>query len=87
MPCQRDKARRVWVNGREFAGWIEQQRELKRGPGLAVDEAYCVRCRQAVKLVSPTRRISGKRVLLQSNCQRCGAKINKGVANGEQREL
>ena len=83
MPYQRDARGHLWINGVEFAEWVEVQRGLRRSPKLGQDEAYCLRCGEAVKLVNPTRRVDGKRVLLQAICPQCGARINKGVSYGE----
>jgi hypothetical protein len=83
MPHQRDARGHIWINGTEFARWVEIQRSLKRGPDLEADEAYCLRCRRAVELVNPTRLVSGKRALLQAICSQCGATVNKGVPYGE----
>ena len=83
MPYQRDARGHLWINGVEFAEWAEVQRGLRRSPKLGQDEAYCLRCGEAVKLVNPTRRVDGKRVLLQAICPQCGARINKGVSYGE----
>jgi hypothetical protein len=83
MPYQRDSRGHLWINGVEFAAWVEIQRGLRRGPVLGQDEAYCLRCAEPVKLVNPTRRVDGKRVLLQATCPTCGIRINKGVSCGQ----
>jgi hypothetical protein len=83
MPYRRDARGHLWITGVEFANWVEVQRGLRRGPALGQDEAYCLPCKQAVKLIKPTRRVDGKRVLLQAICPQCGSKINKGVPCGE----
>jgi hypothetical protein len=79
VPHQRDGRGHIWINGVEFAQWVEIQRGLRRGPTLGKDEAYCFCCRQAVKLVEPTSVVDGKRILLQASCPQCGSRINKGV--------
>jgi hypothetical protein len=83
LPHQRDARGHLWINGEELARWVEVQRSLKRGPKLKADEAYCVRCRRAVKLIAPARNTNGKRTLLQGKCPQCGASVNKGVRDGE----
>ena len=49
-------------------------RSLDRKPGstLAADEAYCLRCRKAVKLVNPKRNTKHALTILQSQCPECG---------------
>ena len=81
VPHQRDGRGHIWINGVEFARWVEIQRGLQRGPTLGKDEAYCFCCRQAVKLVEPTSVIDGKRILLQADCPQCGNRINKGISS------
>lgn len=85
MPHQRDGRNHIWVNGEEFARWVEEQRCTNRGPKLGDDEGFCLRCRQAVRLVSPVRQTDGKVTLLQGTCPRCGAIVNRGVEHGESR--
>ncbi len=78
MPHNREDGR-IWVNGREFATWVNDSREVKATPRLANDEAYCLRCRERVKFSNPTRRrIRGKQILLSATCSGCGGKVNKG---------
>jgi len=83
VPHQRDGRGHIWINGVEFAQWVEVQRGLRRGPSLGTGEAYCFCCRQVVRLVEPKSVASGKKILLQADCPQCGGRINKGVSHGE----
>jgi len=83
MPCQRDERDHIWVNGKEFAAWVNIVRRLKAGPKLQADEAYCFRCHKPVKLLARRTQIEGKHVLLRGTCPTCGCNINRGGRNGE----
>ena len=78
-PHTRDGRQRIWINGQEFAGWVFAQRRQRRRTPLGDDEAYCVRCNQAVKLRDPvTIPIKAKLVRIQGTCPTCLCVINRG---------
>ena len=83
MPHQRDGRSHIWINGRKFAEWIEIQRHTRRGPKLKPGEGYCLRCKQAVQLVNPTRYTGGVSTLLRGACPHCGVTVNRGMRDGE----
>ena len=83
MPHERDGRNHIWINGEQFAQWVEDQRRTQRGPKLKPDEGYCLRCRRAVQMVGSVRQVGGKETILQGACPRCGATVNRGVAHGE----
>jgi len=79
VPHTWDARRRIWINGQEFAGWVVAQRRQRRRVPLADDEAYCLRCKQAVKLRNPvTIPIKAKLVRIQGTCPVCQCVINRG---------
>src|SRR5436190_10603414 len=51
LPHQRDRTGHIWVNGPELRAWVESARRKSRGPCLRKGQAYCLKCRQAVKMV------------------------------------
>jgi hypothetical protein len=74
-----DERRRTWINGQEFACWVVAQRRHRRRVPLSDDEAYCMRCNQAVKLRDPvTIPIKAKLVRIQGTCPICRCVINRG---------
>ncbi len=87
LPHERDGRNHIWINGEEFARWVEDQRHAQRGPKLKPHEGYCLRCRRAVRIVDPVRQSDGKKTLLHGACPRCGATVNRGVACGQPRQL
>ena len=79
-PHMRDDKNRIWVNGREFAAWVSEQRKPKSTEKkLTNDQAYCLRCKKAVALVNPTvQHGRGKLILITGKCPQCGCTINRG---------
>jgi len=88
LPHQRDNRNRIWINGEEFARWVNNQRKPKATNRLNEDEAYCLRCNQVSKLLSPQiQPIKGNLVLIKGTCANCGAVINRGAHRDRTPEL
>ena len=88
VPHQRDNRNRIWINGEEFARWVNNQRKPKATNRLNEDEAYCLRCNQVSKLLSPQiQPIKGNLVLIKGTCANCGAVINRGAHRDRTPEL
>ena len=88
LPHQRDNRNRIWINGEEFAKWVNNQRKPKVTNKLNEDEAYCLRCNQVSKLLSPQiQPIKGNLVLIKGTCANCGAVINRGAHRDRTPEL
>jgi hypothetical protein len=78
MPFQRDTYGHIWINGIEFAAWVERVRAAKKRVRLARDEAYCLHCKKPVKLIGPVVSLEGKMNRVQGKCPTCGSTINRG---------
>ena len=88
VPHQRDNRNRIWINGEDFARWVNNQRKPKVTNKLNEDEAYCLRCNQVSKLLSPqVQPIKGNLVLIKGTCANCGAVINRGAHRDRTPEL
>ena len=88
VPHQRDNRNRIWINGEEFARWVNNQRKPKGTNKLNEDEAYGLRCNQVSKLLSPQiQPIKGNLVLIKGTCSNCGAVINRGAHRDRTPEL
>ena len=88
VPHQRDNRNRIWINGEEIAKWVNNQRKPKVTNKLNEDEAYCLRCNQVSKLLSPQiQPIKGNLVLIKGTCANCGAVINRGAHRDRTPEL
>lgn len=81
-PHLRDRGGHLWVNGHEFAGWVEATRRRKHKidrPRLTPDQAYCLHCNAIVQLVDPTRvHVKGRLYFIKGTCPQCGSRINRG---------
>jgi hypothetical protein len=78
-PHQRDSRNHLWINGESFAAWVKGRQKPKSTLKLKSDEAYCLHCKQVMKLVSPeVRAIKGKLVHIKGKCPQCGHTINRG---------
>ena len=82
-PHQRDGRGNIWINGRELAMWLDKIRRPRRSRKLGKDEAYCLRCRKAVRLLNPQRQTKAHQIILSGTCPRCGGTINRGKPYGE----
>jgi hypothetical protein len=49
-PHQRDDRDHIWINGQEFAGWVDSVRK-KSIERLQDDEGYCLRCQCRVRVI------------------------------------
>ena len=88
VPHQRDNRNRIWINGEEFARWVNNQRKPKVTNKLNEDEAYCLRCNQVSKSLAPQiQPIKGNLVLIKGTCANCGAVINRGAHRDRTPEL
>ena len=88
LPHQRGNRNRIWINGEEFARWVNNQRKPKAAKKLTEDEAYCLRCNQVSKLLFPQiQPIKGNLVLIKGTCANCGAVINRGAHRDRTPEL
>jgi uncharacterized protein with PIN domain len=87
LPNRRDERGHLWIDGRQFATWVKEVRRPRSAQRLNPDEAYCLTCRQAVKLINPTRQQHGHQVTLQGRCPHCGNAIYRGGRYGESTKL
>ena len=82
-PHERDAHMHLWIDGQAFARWINQMCKRTSKKSMGKDEAYCVRCNQAVRPLNPKRRaISGKLGHLTGTCPQCGSQVQRGVRYG-----
>jgi excisionase family DNA binding protein len=79
MPCTRGPRGHIWIHGRTFAEWVEAMRKRKPGVKLADGEAYCVKCKCAVKITRPREVARGRFHLLAGTCPQCKSKVQRGV--------
>lgn len=77
-PCRTEGNRRFLI-GDEFAAWYRKQPRAKNKVKLEADEAYCLRCRAACKIVDATITGNPSRGVerLTGKCAVCGAPVNR----------
>lgn len=73
-PHDRDEKGHIWVNGAVFREWY--QAVYVKTP-LAEDEAYCLTCRRAVKIVDGDERQLDWLVYIVSECPVCGRVLSR----------
>ena len=79
---QRDERGHIWLDGRQVAAWVKTLGRSRTKPRLKDNEAYCVRCRQPVKWLNPTRDQRGQQVWWRGVCPKCGGIICRGGRHG-----
>lgn len=78
-PHTRGKRGRIWIHGREFAGWVAEIQKPKRERVLEDNEAFCLRCKEIVEMLDPkTVPMRGKLLRIRGKCPQCGCTINRG---------
>lgn len=88
LPFQRDQRQHFWINGTECRAWIEQKRqEKKKKSYLENNQAYCLRCRKVVIIQTPELVSHKGNQRLSGSCPYCESTVNKGIKNGQSREL
>jgi hypothetical protein len=88
-PHTQDTQGNLWIDGRQFAGWVAANRKPHAvREKLQDDQAYCLRCKQAVTLIDPRReQVKGKLILIKGRCPQCGVGINRGGRSDRTFEL
>ena len=82
-PHTRDAQGDVWIHGPAFAAWARETISKKRSQraGLPAGHAWCMRCNQAVPLITPrVRTVNRYLELLQAPCPACGTTVNRARA-------
>jgi hypothetical protein len=78
-PFSRDEENRMWVNGQEFADWVDKNRKAKALPKSSEDEGYCFHCQGIVTLLDKqTERIKGSLIRIRGKCPKCQGDVYRG---------
>lgn len=83
LPYIRDAKGNIWIHGPAFVAWAKETISKKKSErvGLAEDQAWCMKCNQAVQLIDPKiKQVNRYLELLQTRCPQCGTKINRAQA-------
>jgi len=71
-PHTRDKQNNIWINGKLFKLWYEEKYAKL---SLSQDEAFCLTCKKAVKIINSKKEKKGRLHYLTSYCPNCGRKL------------
>lgn len=81
-PFERDKAGHLWINGVQFAGWVQEVFKKRKKISLEEGEGWCCKCNRAVKMTGPRQRYANAYMkILQGHCEGCGGKVNRCYSN------
>jgi predicted RNA-binding Zn-ribbon protein involved in translation (DUF1610 family) len=82
-PYTRDEHGNIWIHGPAFIAWAKETISKKRSKraGLPDDHAWCMKCNQPVRLITPQVLTVNRYIeLVQGTCPECGKKINRARA-------
>lgn len=81
-PHVRDRSGRPWINGRDFAEWVDlQRREVPANPESG-GIAFCPRCQATIAIEDPATTPLGTSVLVTGKCPKCGGPVSRKKHNG-----
>lgn len=83
LPHIRDEKRRLWINGKAFREWINL---VYQKQALKPNEAFCLTCKQAVKMLEPERKQEGRLYYYLCTCPKCGRKLARIITRGKRIE-
>jgi predicted RNA-binding Zn-ribbon protein involved in translation (DUF1610 family) len=72
LPIARNGQNHILINGKEFKNWYEENYQKRT---LEKDQAYCVSCKQIVKMSNPERNQKGNLTYYSFSCPICGRKV------------
>jgi uncharacterized protein DUF5679 len=80
LPHTRDEMDNIWIHGPAFVEWakLTVSRRKPHRVGLPEDQTYCLKCKEVVPFLSPTKKSSNRYTeMWQSTCPQCGRRINR----------
>lgn len=83
LPHQKDAMGRLWINGIQFAAWVDQVRAARPKINLREGEGYCLKCKCAVEIQEAQKTLRDKMNVLTGQCPRCGSVVNRVVARDQ----
>lgn len=81
VPHQRDRKGHIWIHGKTFATWVENQRGTRSRKRMEDDQAYCFRCKKPVRVLNVEQRQIDRLTLLRGKCSICGTTVNRGASD------
>lgn len=81
-PHIRDRSGRAWINGKDFADWVDLQRREQHFSAESGGTAFCRRCGAAIEIEDPSVAVVGATTLVTGSCPRCGGPVTRKKRNG-----
>ena len=76
-PHERDSRGHLWIVGTEFRDWARAT-FLRESTKMADGQAYCLKCRRPVTIVSPRERsVNRYLAMITGKCSLCGTVVNR----------
>ncbi|PKN96986.1 MAG: hypothetical protein CVU42_17640 [Chloroflexi bacterium HGW-Chloroflexi-4] len=79
-PYEKDSTGRIWINGLLFKNWVNDHYKKQN---LKQNEAFCLTCKKAVKMVDPQRIQEGRLFYYLCTCPICGRKLARIIVRGK----
>ena len=80
LPHKRDSDGSIWIHGPVLVAWAKETiaQSKKKSAPLEEGHGWCMKCNQAVVMVSPTPIYSNRYIeIVQSVCPKCGIPVNR----------
>lgn len=79
-PHFKDAKGHIWVQGHEFARWVDSARKRKqKQKRMKANEGFCMHCKKTVEMLAvSTRHIRGKLTMTRGTCSQCRRIIHRG---------
>jgi hypothetical protein len=82
-PNFKDQDNHIWINGQLFREWVK---EVYQKPEIRQNEAFCMTCKRAVKMIEPERKQEGRLFYYVCKCPKCGRKLARIITRGKRLE-
>jgi hypothetical protein len=88
LPHDRDERQHIWINGEICNQWIARIRQAQKKKKYLTDlQAYCLRCQMVIQVKNPRVVSKDGNQRLSGLCPNCNGSVNKGIRNGQPKEL
>ena len=71
-PHERDSRRHIWIDGSAFCEWYQQHYSKVK---MLDDEAFCLTCKQPVKMIKPEKLEKNGLIFFECSCPACGRRL------------
>jgi hypothetical protein len=79
-PNIKDQNKHIWINGQSFREWVKK---VYQKPEIGQNEAFCMSCKKAVKMIEPERNQEGRLFYYVCKCPDCGRILSRIITRGK----